>query len=61
MALDSRGLASPRRLRPRNPARLPQTSPQPRLLRGIAWGLLFAAPVWLLLLALALWLVHTWG
>lgn len=61
MALDSRGLASPGRLRPRHPARPPETSPQARLLRGIAWGLLFAAPVWLLLLALALWVVHTWG
>lgn len=61
MALDSRGLASPRRLRPQNPAGLPATWPQARLLRGIAWGLLFAAPVWLFLLALALWLVHAWG
>jgi hypothetical protein len=28
---------------------------QKRLLRGVAWGLVFAVPVWLLLAALALW------
>jgi hypothetical protein len=31
------------------------------LLRGVAWGLLFAAPVWLLLVGLAFWVVHLRG
>ena len=59
MALDSRGSAPPRRLRAQSGARTEAFAPgapvQERLLRGVAWGLLFAVPVWLLVVALAFW------
>ncbi len=63
MALDSRGSASPGRLRAQTSARpvlgASAGPTQEHLLRGVAWGLVFAAPVWLLLVAVALW--WWWG
>jgi hypothetical protein len=59
VALDSRGWAPPGRLRAQTGAHTGVGAPgapvQERLLRGVAWGLVFAVPVWLLLAALALW------
>jgi hypothetical protein len=61
VALDSRGSAAPRRLHPQARVGGPAVPAGARLRRGVAWGLLFAAPVWLLLLGLAVWVVHLRG
>jgi hypothetical protein len=59
VALDSRGSAVPGRLRAptgaRTGTRAPAAPVRERLLRGVAWGLVFAVPVWLLLVALLVW------
>jgi hypothetical protein len=54
VALESSSSAPPRRLGSRHVASGPVGLSQGHLLRGIAWGLLFAAPVWIALVVLAL-------
>jgi hypothetical protein len=57
VSLNPRGSA-PHRSRP---GVAPTVADPARLLRGIVWGLVFAAPVWLVALAVTIWLIRTHG